>query len=235
MLRALKYAPDPGGPVADALPTLQVLPASAATSPGRPAVVARALRLEYLTVGWNLVEGAVALAAAGLAASIALLGFGIDSFVETASGLVLIWRLLAERQGADLERAEAIEHRAQKLVAGSLVLLAAYILVDAGLALAQRRQPVASPIGVGLTAVSLVVMGFLARAKRRAGRSLNSRALVADAAQTQACFYLSAIVLVGLAANLVLGWWWADPVAALAIVPFLGYEAREAWLGRDCC
>jgi divalent metal cation (Fe/Co/Zn/Cd) transporter len=198
-------------------------------------VVAKALRLEYLTVGWNVAEGAIALMAAALAGSIALLGFGMDSFVETASGGVLIWRLLAERRHADLDRAEKVEHIAQKLVAASLVLLAVYILYDAGTALRAGLRPQASPLGIALTALSLVVMGFLARAKRHAGRAMNSRALVADAAQTQACFYLSAIVLLGLAANASLGWWWADPVAALAITPFLGYEAREAWLGHDCC
>jgi divalent metal cation (Fe/Co/Zn/Cd) transporter len=207
----------------------------AVTPSMRPTQIRTALRLEYLTVGWNIVEGAVALAAAILAGSIALFGFGVDSFVETASGGILIWRLWAERRDSNLEAVEAVEHRAQKLVAASLVLLAAYIAYDAGNALLDREEPRASPIGIGLTAISLLVMGWLARAKRQAGRRLNSRALVADAGQTQACFYLSAIVLLGLAANAAFGWWWADPVAALGVIPFLAYEAREAWLGRDCC
>jgi cation diffusion facilitator family transporter len=207
----------------------------ASTPSLRPAQVRTALRLEYLTVGWNVAEGVVSLAAAFLAGSVALLGFGVESFVETASGGILIWRLWSERRAADPEHAERVEHRAQKLVAASLVLLALFIAYDAARALLQRERPDASPLGVLVTALSLVAMGFLARAKRQAGRRLNSRALVADAGQTQACFYLSAIVLVGLAANAALGWWWADPAAALAVIPFLGYEAREAWLGRDCC
>lgn len=201
----------------------------------RPRQITVALRLEYLTVGWNTVEAAIALAAAALAGSVALLGFGVDSVVETASGGILIWRLLAERRNADVEHVERIEHRAQKLVAISLALLAAYIAYDAGTSLLNRHEPAASPLGIALTAVSLLVMLFLARAKRQAGRRLNSRALVADAGQTQACFYLSAIVLLGLGANQLFGWWWADPVAALGVIPFLVYEAREAWLGRDCC
>jgi divalent metal cation (Fe/Co/Zn/Cd) transporter len=201
----------------------------------RPAQVRTALRLEYLTVAWNVAEGSVSLVAAALAGSIALLGFGVDSFVETASGLILIWRLWAERRNANVEAVEKAEHRAQKLVAASLVLLALFIAYDATRALLQHEQSRGSPLGIIVTTLSLVAMGFLARAKRRAGRRLNSRALVADAGQTQACFYLSAIVLLGLAANATLGWWWADPAAALAVIPFLGYEAREAWLGQDCC
>jgi cation diffusion facilitator family transporter len=213
----------------------RALPMASPTASRRPEQVRAALRLEYLTVGWNVLEGAVALVAAMLAGSIALLGFGVDSLVETASGGILIWRLWAERRNADLEAVEAVEHRAQKLVAASLVLLAVFIAFDAGRSLLQQEEPSASPLGIGLTAVSLVAMGWLARAKRQAGRRLNSRALVADAGQTQACFYLSAIVLVGLAANAVFGWWWADPLAAFGVIPFLAYEAREAWLGRDCC
>jgi divalent metal cation (Fe/Co/Zn/Cd) transporter len=201
----------------------------------RPQQVSAALRLEYWTISWNVAEGVLALVAAGLAGSIALLGFGVDSVIEVASGGILVWRLWSERRNADLEHVEAIEHRAQRLVAVSLALLAVYVAADAGTALWRRQTPAASPIGIGVTCAALVVMLVLARAKRQAGRRLNSRALLADAGQTQACFYLSAVVLVGLALNAALHWWWADPLAALAIIPFLGLEARDAWQGRDCC
>lgn len=194
----------------------------------------RALKLEYLTIGWNLVEGGVGVGAALLAGSIALLGFGVDSFVECASGLVLVWRLAAERRGMDDEAIERIDERAHKLVGASLFLLAAYIAVDAGLALWHRDRPSPSPVGIGLTALSLVAMVWLARAKRRAAAALGSRALQADAFQTTACFWLSAITLAGIGLNSLLGWWWADPVAALGMTWFVGREGLEAWSGEGC-
>ncbi|HVL86724.1 MAG TPA: cation transporter [Candidatus Thermoplasmatota archaeon] len=195
----------------------------------------RGLRLAYLTVGWNVVEGAVAIFAALAAGSVVLLGFGVDSFVESASGAVIVWRFLAHRRAADPETAERIERRAQKLVAISLLALAAYVGVEASTALWEGREPEPSFVGIALAAVSLVVMGYLARAKRALGRSLHSRAVVADAAQTQACFYLSAIVLAGVGLNAAFGWWWADPVAALLITVPLAKEAKDAWQGKDCC
>ena len=200
----------------------------------RPRLLARGLRLAYLTVGWNIVEGFVAIGAALAAGSVALLGFGIDSFVETASGLIIIWRLMAERQAVDHERIETVERRAQRLVAASLVGLAAYITVDAVTTLVGGEHPQPSPVGVGLAALSLGVMWWLARAKRRTAIALGSRAMQADAFQTTACWWLSLAVLAEVGLNTLFGLWWADPVAALVIPVFLLREAREAWAGEDC-
>jgi divalent metal cation (Fe/Co/Zn/Cd) transporter len=200
----------------------------------RTPVVRRALRLEYLTVGWNVVEGLVAIGAALLAGSVALLGFGIDSFVECASGLVLIWRLGAERRGLDEEEIERLDHRARRLVGASLFLLATYIAGDAALALWREERPAASFLGIGLTVVSIIAMQWLARAKRRAATVLGSRALEADAFQTSACFWLSIITLAGIGLNASFGWWWADPVAALGMTWFIAREGQEAWRGEEC-
>ena len=200
----------------------------------RPQLLARGLRLAYLTVGWNIVEGFVAVGAALAAGSVALLGFGIDSFVETASGLIIVWRLMAERQAVDHERIETVERRAQRLVAASLVGLAAYITVDAVTTIVGGEHPQPSPVGVGIAALSLGVMWWLARAKRRTAIALGSRAMQADAFQTTACWWLSLAVLAGVGLNTLFGLWWADPVAALIIPVSLLREAREAWAGEDC-
>ncbi len=206
-----------------------------ATPPERPRLLRRALRLEYLTVGWNIVEGLVAIAAAAAAGSVALLGFGIDSFVESASGSVLIWRLLAERRADedDLERIEHVERRAQRFVAASLALLAAYIAWDSTTSLLAGERPEPSLVGILLAAVSLVVMWWLARQKRSVSIALGSRAMAADAFQTDACFWLSLFLLVGIGANALFGWWWADPVAALGMTVLIAREALEAWRGED--
>jgi divalent metal cation (Fe/Co/Zn/Cd) transporter len=203
----------------------------------RSTQLARALRLEYLTVGWNLVEGIVAISAAVVAGSVALLGFGIDSFVESASGSVMIWRLHAERRARlSHGRIEALEHRARRLVAASLFLLAAWIAVDAAQTLWRGDRPEFSAVGVALTAVSLVVMFWLARAKRRVARELGSRAMEADAFQTTACWWLSVAALTGIGLNGALGWWWADPVAGVVIAGLVVKEGRDAWEGeQDCC
>lgn len=201
----------------------------------RVPLLRRAIRLEYLTIGWNVIEGVVAIAAAVAAGSVALLGFGIDSFVESTSGSVLLWRLLAERGSTSHERIEQVEHRAQKLVAGSLVLLAAYVGFDAVTSLLAGERPQPSAIGIGLAVVSIVVMQWLAREKRRVALALGSRAMQADAFQTNACFWLSVTLLVGIGANALLGWRWADPVAALAMAVFIAREARDVWQGEDDC
>ena len=195
----------------------------------RHALLRAGIRLEYLTVGWNLVEGVVAILAAAAASSVVLLSFGIDSFVESASGAVLLWRLLAEGRGADQAAVERAEERARILVALSLLALAAYVLIEATLSLVQRGHPEASPVGIGLTAVSLAVMWWLARAKHRLARRLSSRALRADAAQTVACWWLSLIALGGLGANAAFGWWWADPLAAIGAALLIAREGFEAW------
>lgn len=196
----------------------------------------RTLRLEYLTVGWNVLEGVIAVAAAIAAGSVALLGFGIDSFVECASGLVMVWRLRREltSAGTTKEQVEAVEHRARRLVALSLFLLAAYVAFDAVQTLVTGDRPLFSAVGIGVTSVSLVVMLWLARAKRRVARELGSRAMEADAFQTTACWWLSLAALVGVGLNGLFRWWWADPAAALVIVALIAKEGREAWRGERC-
>lgn len=207
---------------------------TALTTGDRAGLLRRGLRLEYLTVGWNIVEGLIAIGAGLAAGSVALIGFGIDSFVESGSGSALIWRLRAETSGgADEERLEQIERRAERFVGVSFLLLGAYVAYEAVQTLLAQDHPAASPVGIALTLLSLVVMLWLARAKRRTGEALASRALIADSQQTFACWYLSATTLVGLALNAVFGLWWADPVAALVIVVFLGREGIEALRGDD--
>ena len=200
----------------------------------RAQFLSRGLRLEYLTVGWNIAEGLIAVGAGMAAGSIALIGFGIDSFVETISGSILLWRLRAETSGrADEDRIEQVERRAERLVGVSFAILAAYVAFEAIRNLADQEHAAASPVGIVLTAVSIGVMLWLARAKRETGEALGSRALIADSHQTFACWYLSVTTLAGLALNAALGLWRADPAAALVIAVFLVREAREAWAGED--
>lgn len=207
---------------------------SPAATPVRRALLHRGLRLEYLTVGWNLVEGAIAVIAALAAGSVALLGFGIDSFVESISGSVLVWRLGAETGGdRDEDTIERFERRAERLVGFSFFALAAYIVFDVITTLLNQERPDASPVGIALTAISIGVMLWLARAKRRTAAELGSRALAADAEQTQACWYLSIVVLAGIGLNALFGWWWADPAAALGVSILLVREGREAWSGEE--
>jgi divalent metal cation (Fe/Co/Zn/Cd) transporter len=195
----------------------------------------RALRLEWLTVGWNVLEGLIAVAAALAAGSVALLGFGIDSFVESASGGILIWRLLAEKRAVDHQAVERLDRRARRLVAISLFALALYVAIDASFSLWRAERPGASPVGIVVTILSMLVMVWLARAKRRAAVALGSRALEADAFQATACWWLSLITLAGIGLNAAFGWWWADPVAALGMTLLLIREGAEAWRGEDCC
>ncbi|TAL12867.1 MAG: hypothetical protein EPO00_01390 [Chloroflexota bacterium] len=204
------------------------------TATARAGLLTRGLRLEYLTVGWNIAEGLIAVGAGIAAGSIALIGFGVDSFVETISGGVLIWRLSAEARGnLDEEAVERTEERAERLVGVAFLLLAAYVAFEAVRSLINLEEPHASPVGIALTALSIAVMLWLARAKRRTGEALDSRALVADAQQTYACWYLSIVTLAGLALNALLGWWWADPVAALGIAVLLVREGLEVLRGED--
>lgn len=192
------------------------------------ALLARGRRLEVFTLGWNLVEAMVA-GAAGLAAgSTALIGFGLDSLIESLSGGVLLWRLQDGTAG------EAREPVAQKLVAVSFVALAGYVAVESVLAVSSRSEPDPSIVGIVLASVSVIVMPILARAKRSVAAGLESPALTADSRQTDLCAYLSAILLAGLGLNALLGWWWADPLAALAMVPIMLFEARRSWRGDSC-
>src|SRR5882724_11598917 len=176
------------------------------------------IRLEYLTVGWNILEGAVATLSGMIAGSVALVGFGIDSAIESTSGTVLLWRLHAERKGQDVER---LENRALKLVGIGFCLLAVYVAVDAICTLVAKEAPRRSLVGIAVSVASLIVIPLLAKAERRNAAELNSAALQADSRQTSICAYLSAILLGGLLLNAVAGWWWADPASALAMVPSL--------------
>jgi len=205
------------------------------TPRSRAAALRGALRLEYLTVGWNVIEGLVAVGAALAAGSVALLAFGIDSFVECASGAILIWRLRAERTAADQAAVERLDRRAHQLVGWSLFALAAWVVFDASHSLWTQERPEPSPVGIGLLVVSIAAMGWLARAKRRAAAALRSRALEADSFQTSACFWLSVVGLVGITLNAVVGWWWADPAAAFGIALLLVKEGREGLRGESCC
>jgi divalent metal cation (Fe/Co/Zn/Cd) transporter len=203
-----------------------------AAGPERSRLVARGVRLEILTIGWNVVEGTIGVAAAMASGSVALLGFAIDSFVESASGLVLLWRLGVEHAGAPEDRIEAIERRAERLVGLSLLALAAFVAAEATIHLRAGERPEASPVGIALTSVSLGLMWWLARAKRQVAGAIGSRALAADATQTLACLVLSAVVLAGIALNAAFGWWWADPVSALAMSILIAREGVEAWRDR---
>lgn len=193
--------------------------------------LARAQRLAAFTVGYNLIEGTVAITAGLIAASQALTSFGYDSGVESISAVVLLWRLGAER--SDPDRVERVEQVATRAIGVSFLLLAGWVTYESVDALAGREEPDASPVGLVLTALSLIVMPVLARRKRHVATALASRAVAADAAQTMACVWLSAVVLIGLALNAALDWWWADPVAALAVVVLLLNEACEALLDDD--
>ena len=195
------------------------------------AIVRRGMRLEYLTVGWNSLEAVIGITAGLIAGSIALVGFGLDSVIEVSSGAILLWRLRAEHRGTG-ECAEVI---AVRLVGVSLLALAAYVAYDSIASFAHRDRPETSVPGVVLAIASLIVMPILAHSKRKVARGLNSGAMQADSRQTDICAYLSAILLGGLALNAILGWWWADPAAALAMVPLIAKEGIEAVQGRTCC
>ena len=194
----------------------------------RTDLIRRGRRLEYLTVGWNLAEAVIAIGAGVIAGSSALIGFGLDSVIESVSGVVLLWRLQVGSEG------ERREQRALKLVGGSFFLLAAYVAWNAGGTLWRREEPGGSAVGIVLAAVSLIVMPILARAKRRVASGLGSAALEADSRQTDLCAVLSAILLGGLLLNATLGWWWADPLAALAMVPVIAAEGLRALRGERC-
>ncbi len=203
---------------------MQVMPARE-----RIALERRARALAWGGNAWHLVEFAIAVAAGVAAGSIALIGFGADSLIEAGAGLVIVWLFTGRRVGS-----ERAERRAQRLMAGSYVLLVAYIVVESARTLTGGHHPEASWVGVTLAAFTAVTMPVLAGAKRRVGRRLNSVATVSEAAQNQICAYLSIALLVGLIANAVLGWWWADPAAALVIAGLAGKEGWDVWRGERC-
>jgi divalent metal cation (Fe/Co/Zn/Cd) transporter len=200
----------------------------------RDALLASGQRLAWITLAWSLLEGGFGLAAALAASSVALLGFGLDSAVEAASAAVIVWRSRAERRDPHAhDRVERIERKAGRLVALLLVALAAYIALEAVRTLLAREHPRATLPGIVLPAMTMVMMQWLGRRKRQVAHALGSRAMAGDAFQATACFYLSAIVLAGIGLNALLGWWWADPVAALLMVAPLGQEAWKSWRGED--
>ncbi len=206
-------------------------PADWATT--RKQALARGRRLEYFTVGWNSLEAIVSILAGLIAGSIALVGFGLDSVIETSSGLALLWRLrhANERDAESRERAERI---AVRIVGVSFLLLAVYVGFEAARDLWLRQAPEHSIPGIVIATLSLIAMPLLARAKRRVAQTLNSNALKADSRQTDICAYLSAILLGGLLLNALAGWWWADPVAGLIMVPIIAREGVEALRGDAC-
>jgi divalent metal cation (Fe/Co/Zn/Cd) transporter len=195
----------------------------------RERLVRRAKLLAWGGNVWHLVEFAIAVGAGVAAGSIALVGFGADSLVEASSGLVVVWLFTGRRLGS-----ERAERRAQQLIAGSYALLVAYILVEATRTLAGGHHPGASWVGIGLASFTASTMPLLARAKRQIGHRLNSAATVSEAGQNQICAYLSIALLVGLLANALLGWWWADPAAALVIAGVAAREGWESWRGESC-
>ncbi len=198
----------------------------------RIALVRRGLKLNYATLGYNSLEGLIAIGAGLAAGSIALVGFGLDSLIEVSASVAALWRLYSDPEERRRIRAEWITLR---IIGGLFLALAAYVAADAGQALYTRSAPEESVVGIVLAAVSLGVMPLLARAKRRVALAIGSGALVAEAQQTVFCTYLSAILLVGLVLNAVLGWWWADPLAALAMVPIIAKEGADGLRGRSAC
>jgi divalent metal cation (Fe/Co/Zn/Cd) transporter len=197
----------------------------------RTATVRHGRRLEYFTIAWNALEGLVVVVAGAIAGSISLIGFGIDSFIEVTSGSVLLWRMSVD---AEVQRREMNEKRALRIVGVCFLLLAAYIMYESVLDLWSRRASEHSIPGIILACVSLIVMPLLSRAKRKVGRALSSAAMQADAKQTEFCTYLSATLLAGLLLNTLFGQWWADPVAALIMVPIIAKEGIEGLQGKAC-
>ena len=201
----------------------------------RQPIARRGRHLEYFTIAWNSLEGLVAVVAGASAGSIALVGFGIDSFIEVTSGGVLLWRMSAD---ADVRQRERREKFSLRIVGVCFLALAAYVGYESISDLVRRTSPEHSIPGIVLACVSLVVMPILSRAKKKVGHALGSAAMNADAKQTEFCMYLSAILLLGLLANAFFGLWWADPVAALIMVPIIAKEGIGGLRGQacdDCC
>lgn len=195
----------------------------------------RALALVATTMAYNVVEATVALTAGVLARSVALVGFGLDSVVELVAAGAVLRRVALARSGGDPARLEATEHRVHRLVGVTFVLLALYVTAQAAWQLWRGAEPAESIAGIILACASLLIMPAVAWGKLRAASAIGSPALRAEARETLACSYLSFTLLVGLALNAALGWWWADPVAALCMVPWLVKEGAEGIRGTGCC
>jgi divalent metal cation (Fe/Co/Zn/Cd) transporter len=216
--------------VAEQLLTLRRV--TAPSSKDRERLERRARLLAWGGNAWHLVEFGIAVAAGIAAGSIALIGFGADSLIEGLSGFVIVWLFTGSRL-----RSETAERRAQQLVAASYFILAAYVGVESVRTLLVGHHPGTSWVGIGLAAFTAPTMPLLARAKRNVGRQLNSSATVSEASQNMLCAYLSVALLIGLSLNALVGWWWADPIAALVIAGVATKEGRESWRGDscDCC
>jgi divalent metal cation (Fe/Co/Zn/Cd) transporter len=202
----------------------------------RTSLVRRGLWLNYLTIGYNSLEAVVSVAAGLVAGSVALVGFGFDSVIElTASGAAQ-WRLKVD---VDPARREAVERVTLRIVGWCFLVLAAYVVYESAETLWRRERPDRSIVGIVILTASVVVMPVLARAKRRVAVAMSSRVLASEATQTSLCAYLSAIALAGVGLNAVLGWWWADPLAALVMVPIIVREGIEGVRAErcadDCC
>lgn len=196
----------------------------------RPRLERRARLLAWGGIAWHAIEFAVALAAGIVASSVALVGFGIDSLIEAAAGITIIWRF----SGSRLASATS-ERRAQQVIAISYFVLAAFIAVESVRDLAGSHEPGVSWVGIGLATVTAPTMPLLARAKQKVGHALGSAATVGEGGQNMICAYLSIALLVGLLGNALVGWWWADPVAALVIGAVALREGAETWRGDACC
>jgi divalent metal cation (Fe/Co/Zn/Cd) transporter len=198
----------------------------------RRELVRRGLTLNYATIGYNSFEAVVALLVGVVSGSVAVVGFGLDSVIEVTASGAAQWRLRADIRPAQRERVERLSLR---IIGWSFLVLAAYIASDSARALWRHEVPDRSVVGIVILSLSVIVMPVLARAKRNVARAMMSRALEADAAQTSLCAYLSAIALAGVALNALFGWWWADPLAALAMLPIIVKEGLEGLRGEPSC
>jgi divalent metal cation (Fe/Co/Zn/Cd) transporter len=195
----------------------------------RSSQVQSGIRIEVLTIAWMVVEMAVSVGAGIASRSVLLVAFGLDSLIELASGGILLWRLRVESRGGKLEEVEKAEKRAARGVAVALAMLCIYVLVSAVIALVARSKPTSSPVGIGIALAALLLMPALAIGKRRISKRIGSEALAVDAVNSITCAYMAGTVLLGLALNTFLGWWWAEPVAALIFLVWLGKETWEAF------
>lgn len=201
------------------------------SSTRRDVLTRRVRLLVAATITYNVIEAVIAITAGTVASSSALIGFGLDSVIEVSSAAAVAWQFSA----TDHEVRQAREHRALRVIAVSFFALATFVTIDALRALLGAAQAQPSLVGIVLAATSVAVMPFLSAAQRRAGRALESASAVADSKQTLLCTYMSAVLLVGLLANSLLGWSWADPIAALVIAAVAVKEGRSAWCGDGCC
>jgi divalent metal cation (Fe/Co/Zn/Cd) transporter len=198
----------------------------------RPVLVRRGRRLECFTIGYNSLEGLVSIVAGLIAGSVSLVGFGVDSAIEVASGAALLWRL---HHDLNPSRREQVERTTLRIVGWCFLALAAYITYESGSTLIRREAAERSIPGIIIAALSVVVMPLLARAKRRVATEIRSGAMRADSRQADFCTYLSAILLCGLLLNATAAWWWADPVAGLLVVPIIAKEGIDGLRGEACC